>query len=117
MYFIIEYQNTDQSTWSLASNNVQPNNRVFVVSDLKPATKYNLKVTAHNNAGSTVAVYNFTTLTPAGVTVPPTEESEITLSEDVPFYYNLKLIILVFISSSIFTTLVATAAFIRRKSK
>lgn len=51
------------------------------------------------------------------VTVPPTEESEAPLSEDVPFYYNLKVIIIVFVSSSIFTTLVATAAFIRRKSK
>lgn len=68
MYFIIEYKTADQSVWSLVSSSVQPNDRVYVLNGLRPATKYNLKVTAHNNAGSAVAVYNFTTLTLAGGT-------------------------------------------------
>lgn len=142
MYFIIEYQTSDLSSWSMASNSVQPNDRVFVLSDLKPGTKYNVRITAHNNAGSSLAVYNFTTLSPAGgqfanrsinlssrirnlvltvisfsAPVSPTQQTEISLSEDVPFYFNLKIIILVFVISTIFTTLVATAAFIRRKSE
>lgn len=148
LYFVIEYQIADQNSWLLASKSVQANDRVYVVSDLKPGTKYNLRVTAHNNAGSTVAVYNFTTLTAAGGmrsihfllfsrtmfkvifytvveicfllslsgTVSP-NENDSQYSEDVPFYYNLKVIILVFVSSSIFTMLVATVAFIRRKSE
>jgi hypothetical protein len=31
---------------------------------------YHLRVTAHNNAGSTVAFYNFTTLTAEGGNIP-----------------------------------------------
>ena len=38
----------------------------FVVLDLNPATWYNLKVTAHNNAGFSVAEYEFATLTVRG---------------------------------------------------
>ena len=38
----------------------------FVVLDLNPATWYNLRVTAHNNAGFSVAEYEFATLTVTG---------------------------------------------------
>ncbi len=38
----------------------------FVVLDLNPASWYNLKVTAHNNAGFSVAEYEFATLTVTG---------------------------------------------------
>lgn len=47
------------------SNSVKPGGN-FVVLDLSPATWYNLRVTAHNNAGSTVAEYEFATLTLTG---------------------------------------------------
>ena len=40
----------------------------FVVLDLNPATWYNLRVTAHNNAGFSVAEYEFATLTVTGGT-------------------------------------------------
>jgi hypothetical protein len=67
LYFIVEFRDTQRSTdWTLSSNNVQPTERVYNVLDLVPATKYGLRVTAHNNAGSTVAACNFTTLTPEG---------------------------------------------------
>lgn len=51
--------------WTLVSNSVKPGGN-FVVLDLNPATWYNLRVTAHNNAGSTVAEYEFATLTLTG---------------------------------------------------
>ena len=38
----------------------------FVVLDLAPGSWYNLKVTAHNNAGFAVAEYEFATLTVTG---------------------------------------------------
>ena len=67
LYFIIEYRDAQRSNdWSLVSNNVQPTERVYSILDLNPATKYHLRVTAHNNAGSTIAFYNFTTLTAEG---------------------------------------------------
>lgn len=51
--------------WTLVSNSVKAGGN-FVVLDLNPATWYNLKVTAHNNAGLSVAEYEFATLTVTG---------------------------------------------------
>jgi hypothetical protein len=50
----------------MKSSHVASTERTFTVTDLLPATKYQLKVTAHNNAGSTTAIYDFTTLTAQG---------------------------------------------------
>ena len=43
----------------------------FSVLDLNPETHYQLRMTAHNSAGSTVKVYEFITLTFGGATVAP----------------------------------------------
>ena len=43
----------------------------FSVLDLAPETHYKLRMTAHNSAGSTVRIYQFTTLTFGGATVAP----------------------------------------------
>lgn len=53
--------------WIVVSSNVPPNSR-FSIPDLEPATGYQLRVTAHNNAGATIAEYYFETL-PVGGTV------------------------------------------------
>lgn len=55
-----------EGTWTLCSNHVEPTERTYTVTDLLPATEYELKITAHNNAGDTVAIYNFTTYTLTG---------------------------------------------------
>lgn len=55
----------DQPEWNQISNNVKPGGN-FVVLDLEPATWYNLRITAHNSAGFTVAEYEFATLTITG---------------------------------------------------
>ena len=65
--------------WVLVNNNVKPtmvssnngDNDVeelnhFSVLDLMPETRYTLRMTAHNSAGSTVQEYDFTTLTFSG---------------------------------------------------
>lgn len=59
------FSKRDQIDWNQISNNVKPGGN-FVVLDLEPATWYNLRVTAHNNAGFTVAEYEFATLTITG---------------------------------------------------
>jgi hypothetical protein len=58
LYFSVEYRH--QNDWLLASANVQPSERVFSIADLRAATRYMLRVTAYNNAGSTQAFYNVT---------------------------------------------------------
>lgn len=57
--------NRDHIEWNQISNNVKPGGN-FVVLDLEPATWYNVRITAHNSAGFTVAEYEFATLTVTG---------------------------------------------------
>lgn len=68
--FFVDFTNlpcfcSDQLEWNQISNNVKPDNN-YVVLDLEPATWYNLRITAHNSAGFTVAEYDFATLTVTG---------------------------------------------------
>lgn len=55
----------DHSEWIQISNNVKPGGN-FVVLDLDAASWYNVRITAHNSAGFTVAEYEFATLTVTG---------------------------------------------------
>ncbi|XP_073989855.1 Down syndrome cell adhesion molecule 1 isoform X9 [Rhodnius prolixus] len=70
LYFVVEHKKKMSAEWNQVSNNVKPGGN-FVVLDLDPATWYNLRVTAHNNAGFAVAEYEFATLTITGGTVSP----------------------------------------------
>lgn len=45
----------------MIASHIAPTERIYTVTDLHPGTKYQLRVTAYNNAGSSSAVYNFTT--------------------------------------------------------
>lgn len=66
LYFVIEYREWQSSEWTLASSNVQPAERVYSITELKSSLRYAVRITAHNNAGSSLATYNFTTLTAEG---------------------------------------------------
>ena len=65
LYFVVEYKPRNHKEWTLVSSSVKAGGN-FVVLDLNPATWYNLKVTAHNNAGFSVGEYEFATLTVRG---------------------------------------------------
>ncbi|XP_076177347.1 cell adhesion molecule Dscam2 isoform X9 [Ptiloglossa arizonensis] len=62
MYFVVEYRRLP-GDWLLVSNNVPPQSR-FPIVDLESGTKYELRVTGYNNAGSTQAEYLFSTSSP-----------------------------------------------------
>ncbi|XP_076394369.1 cell adhesion molecule Dscam2 isoform X2 [Megachile rotundata] len=64
LYFVVEYRRLP-GDWLLVSNNVPPQSR-FTIVDLEAGTKYELRVTAYNNAGSTQAEYLFSTMSPNG---------------------------------------------------
>ncbi|XP_068083883.1 cell adhesion molecule Dscam1 [Anabrus simplex] len=116
LYFIIEYRDAQRSyDWSLVSNNVQPTERVYSIVDLTPASKYHLRVTAHNNAGSTVAYYNFTTLTAEGATVIPEVAPPVVHQREVPFYSNFMVITPIVVSLIFLLGLAGVVLFIRKK--
>lgn len=69
LYYTIEWKQPTSDEWVLSDGKpVAPAERMHTVGGLEPATKYQLKVTAHNNIGSSHALYNFTTLTIDGGT-------------------------------------------------
>ncbi|XP_037917664.1 Down syndrome cell adhesion molecule-like protein Dscam2 isoform X4 [Hermetia illucens] len=80
-HFVVEYKKKDQIEWNQITNNVKPGNN-FVVLDLEPATWYNLRITAHNSAGFTVAEYEFATLTVTGGTIAPSRDLPDLTAED-----------------------------------
>lgn len=66
--FTVEFRRLDSANgndWIVVSSNVPAKSR-YSIPDLEPATAYNLRITAHNNAGSTIAAYIFKTLTVNG---------------------------------------------------
>lgn len=65
-YFIVESRLTGRSHWNIVNSHVPSTERIYSIADLLPKTKYQVKVTAVNNAGSSTAVYDFTTLTAEG---------------------------------------------------
>ncbi|XP_050305190.1 cell adhesion molecule Dscam2 isoform X14 [Anthonomus grandis grandis] len=73
LYFVIEHKKKTSLEWIQVSNNVKPGQN-FILLDLDPAVWYHLRVTAHNNAGFTVAEYEFATLTVTGGTIAPARE-------------------------------------------
>ncbi|KAK3913833.1 Down syndrome cell adhesion molecule-like protein Dscam2, partial [Frankliniella fusca] len=80
-YLIVEYREAEGDPWLLVSNHVLPSERARSVADLAPGSRYQLRVTAHNSAGSVWAVYNFTTLSPAGG-LPPLADDEFPAQAD-----------------------------------
>ncbi|XP_076046896.1 cell adhesion molecule Dscam1-like [Oratosquilla oratoria] len=69
-YFVIEYRERNQEDWIMASTQVKPSGN-YVILELTPATWYKCRITAHNNAGSSVAEYEIATLALTGVPQPP----------------------------------------------
>lgn len=60
-HFSIEIKPYSSSHWNMKASHIAPTERIFTVPELHPGTRYQLRVTAFNNAGSTNAVFNFTT--------------------------------------------------------
>lgn len=67
-YFTVQYRpitDGERERWILVSNALKPH-RKFIISNLKPSMYYQLRVEAHNSAGSTTADFSFATLTVNG---------------------------------------------------
>lgn len=65
-YFMVEYTPKSINEWIPVSSNVKPEQKRLVIPGLKPSTWYGLRMTAQNSAGSTIAKYDFATLTISG---------------------------------------------------
>ncbi|XP_022253768.1 Down syndrome cell adhesion molecule-like protein Dscam2 [Limulus polyphemus] len=69
--FIIRYKRFYTIDWKVAVSDLGNHHDHVIIQDLSPSTWYNLRITAHNSAGSTVKEYTVSTLTPDGATIAP----------------------------------------------
>ncbi|XP_014603190.1 PREDICTED: Down syndrome cell adhesion molecule-like protein Dscam2 isoform X3 [Polistes canadensis] len=103
LYFVIQYRPATEFHWTLVSNSVKMQRR-FTVTNLTPSTVYQLKVEAHNVAGSNQAEFSFVTLTKEG------ELSKRGISSVIPFYADVKVILpLIFATIALVTAAVIVA--------
>ncbi|GAB6021006.1 Down syndrome cell adhesion molecule-like protein 1 [Chamberlinius hualienensis] len=70
-YFMVEYAAKSSNQWTTVSTHIKPDQKRLVIPGLRPGTWYKMRMTAHNSAGSTIATYEFATLTTYGGTVAP----------------------------------------------
>ncbi|XP_052806024.1 LOW QUALITY PROTEIN: cell adhesion molecule DSCAM-like [Mya arenaria] len=83
-YFSIRYQTWGDNNWVEVNNNVNWNTTTHTVEDLRPATRYVMKVTAYSDAGSAETKLIFATLTYAGSTLEPLY----VFRKDEPYFYE-----------------------------
>ncbi|XP_043281864.1 Down syndrome cell adhesion molecule-like protein Dscam2 isoform X2 [Venturia canescens] len=97
-YFELEYKRNREDFWTLVSNNIEPQ-RSYTLSELQPGTTYEIRVRAHNNAGSSSAEYKITTLQPHSTSTVPAIEIDHYVPQQTPVYSDLKLIVPLILSS------------------
>ncbi|KAK3862534.1 hypothetical protein Pcinc_031611 [Petrolisthes cinctipes] len=114
-YFVVEYKARHQSEWTMASNQVKPIGN-YAIMELTPATWYHLRISAHNNAGSSVAEYECATLTLTGGTIAPAREVPSFGAGDLPLYLNLNLIVPVVSAVVVIALAVVIICYLRGRS-
>ncbi|XP_022252784.1 Down syndrome cell adhesion molecule-like protein Dscam2 [Limulus polyphemus] len=69
--FIIRYKRIYTNDWKMTTTDIGRHLDHVTLQELTPGTWYNLRITAHNSAGSSVKEYSFSTLTSDGATIAP----------------------------------------------
>lgn len=73
--------------------------KTYTLSELQPGTAYEVRIRAHNNAGSSVAEYKISTLQPHSSSTVPAIEIDHFIPQHTPVYSDLKLIVPLVLSS------------------
>ncbi|EFN82424.1 Down syndrome cell adhesion molecule [Harpegnathos saltator] len=97
-YFELEYKKSGEGIWTLVSNNIEVQ-KTYTLSELQPGTTYNIRIRAHNNAGSSVAEYKITTLQLHISTTMSAIEIDHYIPQHTSVYSDLKLIVPLVLSS------------------
>ncbi|XP_034252481.1 Down syndrome cell adhesion molecule-like protein Dscam2 [Thrips palmi] len=114
LYFVVEYQR-DADAWLLVSNNALPTQRLSIA-PLVSRSRYTVRVTAHNNAGSTVHLYNFTT--PAALGADGDMDSAVSDAglSSTPFYLDAAVVAPTVVSVVALVLAVVLACFCFRRN-
>ncbi|KAF7270098.1 hypothetical protein GWI33_016898 [Rhynchophorus ferrugineus] len=115
LYFVLQYRKASESQWTLVSNALKPQRRTSITG-LTSATKYVVKLEAHNVAGFSTEEFSFMTLTKDGDVPPP---DLITQGDDsTPFYSDWKVLIpLIIVVGLVKVLLIGMVVCVRRRRK
>ncbi|XP_022240089.1 Down syndrome cell adhesion molecule-like protein Dscam2 isoform X2 [Limulus polyphemus] len=108
-YFVIQYKAEVSKDWIVVSERIFPQTLTYIIGGLTPATWYQLRVVAHNDAGSTRADYSYVTLPLSSQT------SSTATSNSLPFYTNLAIIIPVIVACVILAVVVVIVCSVTRR--
>ncbi|XP_077985299.1 cell adhesion molecule DSCAM-like [Glandiceps talaboti] len=108
--FTVQYQFNGQTGWNLVDDDVPASQDFFAIQDLRPATHYNLKVTAYNTAGPSAMEVSIATLKYDGSTIPPIIVHVESPQRTIMFYERPVIIIPLFLVLT--AAVVAVMAFI-----
>ncbi|XP_054713433.1 cell adhesion molecule Dscam2-like [Uloborus diversus] len=108
-FFVVQYKPLNQPEWILLSTNVLPEQRTVPITDLTPASHYMLLMTAHSDAGTIEAEYEFATLTLTGGTVPPLSSVS---DNDRELFQQLKIIIPIACTTIVLVLIITVACIV-----
>ncbi|XP_023703051.1 Down syndrome cell adhesion molecule-like protein Dscam2 isoform X3 [Cryptotermes secundus] len=89
-HFVLQYRPIGNTHWTLVSDALKPQRR-FTISGLSPAFVYQLRIEAHNIAGSSTVEFTFVTLTKEGD--PPPPELVKRGHNSLPFYSDMRVMV------------------------
>ncbi|XP_022255012.1 Down syndrome cell adhesion molecule-like protein Dscam2 [Limulus polyphemus] len=108
-FFVIQYKPEISQDWTTVTDRIFPRQSTYRITSLNPATWYQLRVVAQNDAGSTTADYSFVTLPVSGH-----PSSTIRVSSP-PFYTNLAIIVPVVVTCVILIIVVVVVCSVTRR--
>ncbi|XP_076325900.1 cell adhesion molecule Dscam1-like [Tachypleus tridentatus] len=99
-FFVVKYKPETTQDWIIINDRIFPRQSTYKINNLTPNTCYELRVIAHNDAGSTHVDYSFVTLP-----IPAQPSSTVRISS-VPFYTNLSTIVPLAVTCVILVTVI-----------
>ncbi|XP_076348173.1 cell adhesion molecule Dscam1-like [Tachypleus tridentatus] len=108
-FFVVQYKPEISQEWTTVTDRIFPRQSTYRISNLNPATWYQLRVVAHNDAGSTSADYSFVTLPVSG------QPSSTIRVSSPPFYTNLAIIVPVVVTCIILIIVVVVVCSVTRR--
>ncbi|GAB6020838.1 hypothetical protein CHUAL_003492 [Chamberlinius hualienensis] len=114
-YYVVEYAQRSVKEWNIVSKSLKPEMRRLMIPGLRDGTWYTLRMTAHNAAGSSMAEYNFATLSEFGATIAP-EIVEDEKMGGLVTYLNFYVIIPVSITAFVLILILCVSCFYVKSS-
>nr|XP_045620714.1 Down syndrome cell adhesion molecule-like protein Dscam2 [Procambarus clarkii] len=87
-WFAVDYRSHSEATFTPVASHLAGDTDAVTLPELAPLTWYQLRVTAHNAAGSATAMYDVATASLTGATLAPESVIEVVQSSGAPLFLD-----------------------------